>query len=70
MNNARKQTIALFVALLAGIVGSWGRIVYELKSLSAWQRYLIGVLFVLILTLILAWIITPQIFKTWQTNKT
>ena len=57
MNNARKQTIALFVALIAGIVGSWGRIVYEMKSLSAWQRYLIGVAFVLILTLILAWII-------------
>ena len=53
----RKQTVALFVALLAGIAGSWGRIVYELKSLSVWQRYLIGVTVVLILTLILAWII-------------
>lgn len=63
MNNARKQTVALLVALLAGIIGAWGRIVYELKSLSAWQRYLIGVVFVLILTLTLAWIITPQIFK-------
>lgn len=63
MDKARKQTVALFVALLAGIVGAWGRIVYELKSLSALQRYLIGVAFVLIFTLILAWIITPQIFK-------
>jgi hypothetical protein len=57
----RTQTALILAALLAFMAGSRDRILYELKDLPAWQRFLFGVLVVLAITLTVVWIAAPHI---------
>jgi len=57
----RTQTAVILAALLAFMAGSRDRILYELKDLPAWQRFLFGVVVVLVITLTVAWIAAPHI---------
>jgi len=63
MINPRKQTALILAALIAGIIGSWGRILFELSSLKKWVRYAIGVFAALILSLLIAYALWPYFYK-------